>query len=54
MIIDLNILILRVNAKILNPIAELATPTGTPAHEANLEIETYPLTAGTKTRNCSK
>ena len=32
-------------------IAELVIPTGTATNEANVEIETQPLTAEIKTRN---
>ena len=41
-------------AQIFNPTIELAIPTGTPANEANAEIEKQPLTAETKTNISSK
>ena len=40
--------------QIYNPTVELAMLTGTPFYEANEEIETQPLTAETKDRECSK
>ena len=53
--IDLYPLIPAVNAHIFNPTAELVIlPTGIPTNEANVDVETKPLTAETKTRKCSK
>ena len=40
--------------QIYNHTAGLAMLTGTPFDEANEEIETQPLTAETKDRECSK
>ena len=47
------LLILAVNAQIVNPTAELAIPTRTPTNEVNAEIETHPLTAEAKPRKRS-
>ena len=52
--IDLYSLIPAVIAQTFSPTAEPAIPTRTPTNEANAEIKTYPLTAGTKARKCSK
>ena len=43
-----------VNVQVYNPTAELAMLTGTPANEANEEIETQLLTSETNDRKCSK
>ena len=40
-------------AEIFNPTAELEIPTGTESNEANAEIETQPVTVGTKISKCS-
>ena len=34
------------------PIAELVIPIGMPTKEAKAEMETHPVTAGTKTSKC--
>ena len=39
-------------AKIFNPISELVIFMGTPSRKAKVEIETNPVTAEGKTRNC--
>ena len=53
LIIDLYILNPAALAKILNPIAELAIPTGIPSKEAKAEIEIHTVTAEAKVRKCS-
>ena len=47
---DLYFLIPAVIAQMFIPTSELAISTGTPTNEVNAEIETQPLTEGTKTR----
>ena len=54
LITDLNFSIPAVIPQIFNPTAELASPTRTETNEQNVEIETEPLTAKTKTRKFSK
>ena len=52
-IIDLYFLIPAVNSQIFIPIAELVTPTRTQTNEANVKIETQPLTVEAKISKCS-
>ena len=52
-IIDLYFLIPAVNSQIFIPIAELVIPTRTQTNEANVKIETQPLTVEAKISKCS-
>ena len=52
-IIDLYFLIPAVNSQIFIPIAEFVIPTRTQTNEANVEIETQPLTVDAKISKCS-
>ena len=53
LITDLHFLIPAVIAQILNPIAELVIPTGTPSEEAKAEVEIHPVIVEAKKRKCS-
>ena len=52
MIIDLYFLIAAVNTQMFNPTSKLAIPIAISANEAKAEIETQPVTKGTKVCEC--
>ena len=53
LIIDLYFLTCAVIAQIFYPIPELVIPVGIPSKEVKVKIETHPVIAEAKIRNCS-